>query len=69
MVLFDAEFGPNQSRNANTGADRGITSAHAGVAIFAYLDGSVHTIPETISLTVYRSLCSISGGEIVDLDF
>lgn len=64
MVLFDAEFGPNQSRNADTGADRGIFSAHPGVAIFSYLDGSTHTITESISLTVYRNLCSISGGEV-----
>jgi len=56
MVLFDAEFGPNQSRNANTGADRGL------------LDGSTHTISENIDLTVYRNICSINGGE-VDTDF
>lgn len=68
MVLFDAEFGPNQSRGEGTGADRGIFSAHPGLAIFSYLDGSTHTIQESISLTVYRNLCSISGGE-VDIDF
>jgi len=68
MVLFDAEFGPNQSRGADTGADRGINAPHPGLAIFSYMDGSTHTITDTISLTVYRNLCSISGGEI-DLDF
>ena len=68
MVLFDAEFGPNQSRNANTGADRGISSPHAGIAIFSLLDGSTHTISENIDLTVYRNICSINGGE-VDTDF
>lgn len=64
MVLFDAEFGPNQSRNANTGADRGISSAHPGISNFSYLDGSTHAIPDTISLVNYRSLCSVSGGEV-----
>ncbi len=68
MVLFDAEFGPNRSRNANTGADRGISSAHSGLAIFSLLDGSTHVISDNISLTVYRNLCSISGGE-VNVDF
>ena len=26
MVLFDAEFGPNQSKNGNTGLERGVTA-------------------------------------------
>ena len=64
MVLFDAEFGPNQSRNADTGADRGVTAPHAGLAQFASMDGSVHTISETVDITVYRNLCSIAGGEL-----
>ena len=68
MVLFDAEFGPNQSRGVDTGADRGIFSAHAGLAIFSYLDGSTHSITDSISLDVYRNLCSIAGGE-TDVSF
>ena len=68
MVLFDAEFGPNRSRNANTGADRGISSAHSGLAIFSLLDGSTHTISDSIDITVYRNICSINGGE-VDVNF
>ena len=64
MVLFDAEFGPNQSRNADTGADRGISAPHAGLAQFAFLDGSVHTISENVQLEVYRNICSIAGGEV-----
>ena len=63
MVLFDAEFGPNQSRNADTGADRGVTAPHEGLAQFAFLDGSVHTISENVDLTVYRNIASIAGGE------
>ncbi len=68
MVLFDAEFGPNRSRNANTGADRGISSAHPGLAIFSMLDGSTQTISDNIAIGTYRNLCSISGGE-VDVNF
>jgi len=68
MVLFDAEFGPNRSRNADTGADRGISSAHAGISIFSLLDGSTHTISDNIDIIVYRNICSINGGE-VDVNF
>jgi len=63
MVLFDGEFGPNQARGA--GADRGISAPHEGLAQFAFLDGSVHTVSEDIGIDVFRSLCSMNGGEVV----
>ena len=63
MVLFDAQFGPNQARGA--GADRGVSAPHAGLAQFAYMDGSVHTIAEDIAIDVYRALSSMNGGEVV----
>jgi prepilin-type N-terminal cleavage/methylation domain-containing protein/prepilin-type processing-associated H-X9-DG protein len=69
MVLFDAEYGPNQARGDGTGADRGVSAPHAGFGQFAFLDGSVHTIPDTIEIQVYRALASIDGGEVVDFDF
>ena len=65
MVLFDAEYGPNQARGAGTGADRGVSAPHGGLAQFGFLDGSVHTISETIDITTYRALASIKGGEVV----
>ena len=63
MVLFDSQFGPNLARGA--GADRGVSAPHSGLAQFAFMDGSVHTIPETIDIVTYRSLSSMNGGEIV----
>ena len=65
MVLFDAEYGPNQARGDGTGADRGVSAPHSGLAQFALMDGSVHSIRETIDITVYRAICSIRGGEVV----
>ena len=65
MVLFDTEYGPNQARGDGTGADRGVSAPHEGLAQFAFLDGSVHTINENISIEIYRALSSISGGEVI----
>ena len=69
MVLYDAEYGPNQARGEGTGADRGISAPHGGLAQFGFLDGSVHTFSETIDIAVYRALASIRGGEVVGDDF
>ena len=63
MVLFDGEFGPNRARGA--GADRGVSAPHAGLAQFAFMDGSVHTIAENIDIETYRALSSMNGGEVV----
>lgn len=65
MVLFDAEYGPNKARGEGTGADRGISAPHSGIAQFAFLDGSVHSVNEEIDIQVYRAMASIRGGEIV----
>ena len=65
MVLFDAEYGPNQARGEGTGADRGVSAPHDGLAQFAFLDGSVHTISSDISIETYRALCSMRGGEVI----
>ena len=65
MVLFDAQFAPNQARGA--GADRGVSAPHAGLAQFAFLDGSVHTISEEIAIETYRALSSMNGGEVVSV--
>lgn len=69
MVLFDAEYGPNRARGEGTGADRGISAPHSGLAQFGFLDGSVHTIPETIDINVYRALASMRGGEVIGDEF
>ena len=63
MVLFDAEYGPNRANGP--GADRGVSAPHRQIAQFAFLDGSVHAISDSIEIGVYRALCSINGGEVV----
>ena len=65
MVLFDCEYGPNQARGEGTGADRGVSAPHAGLAQFVFMDGSVHTVRETIDIQTYRALASIRGGEVI----
>ncbi|MCA9032920.1 MAG: DUF1559 domain-containing protein [Planctomycetaceae bacterium] len=39
-------------------------SEHVGGLHFAFADGSVHFINESIDLTVYRSLATIAGNEV-----
>ena len=69
MVLFDAEYGPNQARGDGTGADRGVSAPHDGLAQFVFLDGSTHTINAQIDIGTYRGLASIDGGEVLSSDF
>ena len=64
MVLSDAEYVPNQI-GVVSGADRGVSAPHAGLAQFAFLDGSVHTVNENINLGTYRALSSMRGGEVI----
>ena len=69
MVLFDAEYGPNRARGDGTGADRGVSAPHQGLAQFIFLDGSTHSIDDQIEISTYRALASINGGEVVPSDF
>jgi prepilin-type N-terminal cleavage/methylation domain-containing protein len=41
-------------------------SLHPGGLQFACADGSVHFISDTISLSLYRALCTIQGGEVAN---
>jgi prepilin-type N-terminal cleavage/methylation domain-containing protein/prepilin-type processing-associated H-X9-DG protein len=43
-------------------------SRHPGGLMFAYADGSVHFIKDTIALTTYRQLATIQGGEVASAD-
>jgi len=43
-------------------------SAHAGVTLFAFADGSVHTVSFEIDLEAYRALGSRDGGEVADIN-
>ena len=61
MVLFETQFRPNQPG----GDDKGLSAPHAGMAQFAYCDGSVHALSENIDAGVYNALGTRAGGEIV----
>jgi prepilin-type N-terminal cleavage/methylation domain-containing protein len=43
-------------------------SRHPGGLLFAYADGSVHFINESIPLQTYRQLATIRGGEVASPD-
>jgi prepilin-type processing-associated H-X9-DG protein len=40
-------------------------SRHSGGLQFAYADGSVHFVSNSIDLSVYRAMATIRGGEVV----
>jgi prepilin-type processing-associated H-X9-DG protein len=47
------------------GNQYGARSNHPGGVQFVFADGSVHFISQTIALSIYRSMATISGGEII----
>jgi prepilin-type processing-associated H-X9-DG protein len=51
------------------GADaKGFVSFHPGGANFAFCDGSVHFLKQSISMPTYCALGSRNGGEVVSAD-
>ncbi len=60
--VCDAAAVASDSAWANTFSFR---SRHPGGLQFAYADGSVHFVPQTIDLATYRALSTIQGGEVV----
>jgi len=40
-------------------------SNHMGMTYFTYLDGSVRGVEDSIDLTVYQSIATVNGGELV----
>jgi prepilin-type N-terminal cleavage/methylation domain-containing protein/prepilin-type processing-associated H-X9-DG protein len=61
---------PNAKTTSNTNYSPGdwpnvysFRSRHTGGLNFAYVDGSVHFVTDSISLPVYRAMATIRGGE------
>ncbi|MCC6510254.1 MAG: DUF1559 domain-containing protein, partial [Pirellulaceae bacterium] len=49
--------------------NEGFHSVHTGGAQFTMGDGSVKFVAESIDLTLYRSLSTCGGGEVISGDF
>jgi prepilin-type N-terminal cleavage/methylation domain-containing protein/prepilin-type processing-associated H-X9-DG protein len=49
-------------------AAKGFVSLHPGGANFAFADGSVHFLKQSINIFVYTSLGSRAGGEVISSD-
>jgi prepilin-type N-terminal cleavage/methylation domain-containing protein/prepilin-type processing-associated H-X9-DG protein len=45
----------------------GFGSWHTGGANFVMCDGSVHFLPDGMSFPVFQAMCTIAGGEVVDI--
>jgi len=70
---YDIDFNSVQEGKSGSQATYAAITArsyHGGGLVNAGLmDGSTHSIPETVDLTVWRSLGTIAGGELVNLEF
>jgi hypothetical protein len=40
-------------------------SMHTNILNFVYCDGSVHSISTSINMSIFQSLCTMSGGEVI----
>jgi hypothetical protein len=58
-----ADHAPNHP----TGHFDDFSSEHPGGTHFVLGDGSVHLLPDTIDLNVYRALVTLNGGEAAPL--
>lgn len=72
-LTYDIDFNSEKEGNSTTKATyAAVTSRsyHAGGMVsVGLMDGSTHSVSDSISLEVWRSLGTISGGEIVSHDF
>ncbi|MBA3480411.1 MAG: DUF1559 domain-containing protein [Pirellulales bacterium] len=62
----EAIAGPNSSTSPDFTIDNGFNSHHPGGVTFAYVDGSVQFISDTISLGLYRAMATIQGEELAN---
>jgi prepilin-type N-terminal cleavage/methylation domain-containing protein/prepilin-type processing-associated H-X9-DG protein len=61
-------FGIADWQNRFSYASKGAKSKHPGGANFAFCDGSVHFLKNSISLPIYCAVGSRNGGEVVSSD-
>ena len=66
-IAYDATIGPGCS-DFNDRV-RGFYSQHSAGANFAYGDGSTRFVSDSIDLTIFRSLSTIDGGEVVSENY
>ncbi|PQO45841.1 DUF1559 domain-containing protein [Blastopirellula marina] len=66
LRIMDTQYYINRRDNTDQ-ADQSFGSQHPGGAQFLFCDGSVHFVPETINLTVYRAIGSRNDGVPVTL--
>lgn len=59
--LADSTYASNWSNNYS------FFSRHTGGANFGMIDGSVRFVNDSIAITTYRALATISGGEVVQM--
>ena len=64
MVLFQTGHTPNSSYSD----DRDVSAPHVGFANFLFADGSVRLMVESIDFTVYQSLSTRAGNEVVSFE-
>ena len=61
-------FGTSNWASRCSYANTGFKSHHPGGANFAFVDGSVHFLKQTIAMTTYCALGSRNGGEVISAD-
>ncbi len=59
--------GAASQTNGDWGDNYGFASAHTGGANFAFADGTVHYVVNSISTVTYRALATYKSGEVVDV--
>jgi prepilin-type processing-associated H-X9-DG protein len=57
-------FGIRHGNDNDWANNNGFMSRHRNGANFCLVDGSVRFVSESIDLSLYRSLATISGGEL-----